>query len=360
MILRRFAFGAVALAVLVWLLLRPPHEAGGDPRFLQREFPAMGTWITLSVYLDEGQDRAAADTAIDDAVRFLQDYPQRWSAWGDGALGQINRALASGAAAEIPAAMQPLFRRAIDAQQRSAGAFDARIGALVKLWGFDEEAHYRSQPPPETAIAAALAALRAAPTDLRDCDGAPSPGCYGPAPGIAWDFGAIAKGDAVDQAVARLQAAGLRNAIVNAGGNLTVRGRRGDRAWRIAIRHPRPEDGQRLLATLEPDDESVITSGDYERYFEYQGRRYHHLLDPQTGAPARGLQSVTVVDTDAALADAASTALFVAGPQRWRETARALGVDEVLVVRDDGALEATAKLAPRLDLPGAPKLTVIP
>ena len=140
----------------------------------------------------------------------------------------------------------------------------------------------------------------------------------------------------------QLQAAGHEHAIINAGGNLRVAGRRGDRPWRIAVRHPRPDDARRFLATIEvTGDAAIITSGDYERYFEHGGRRYHHLLDPRSGRPARGLQSLTVIGDSATDADALSTALFVAGPSGWPALAEQLGAEAVIAVDSEGVVTAT-------------------
>ncbi|MES0874025.1 FAD:protein FMN transferase [Sinimarinibacterium thermocellulolyticum] len=339
--LRRLALG-IGLAVLfTWLALRQPQ--GEDARLLHEEFLAMGTIVSISLYLGEDQDRADALMALDRARDELMAYAQRWSAWGDGELGRLNQRLAEGERVSIPAALQPLFAQAAQLTHASGGLFDVRIGRLVEIWGFHDEAHYRSTSPDPATLDAAVAALAQAPM----LDAAPL--AYGPAPAVRFDFGAIAKGDAADRIVASLRAAGYANVIVNAGGNLRAAGRRGARAWRIGVRHPRPNREQRVLATLNIDgDEAVITSGDYERYFEADGRRYHHLLDPRSGQPARGLQAVTVVAPSGALADAASTAIFVAGPQRWRETASALGVDQVFVVDADGRIEVTTALAPRI------------
>ena len=126
---------------------------------------------------------------------------------------------------------------------------------------------------------------------------------------------------------------------------------RGDppgRAWRIGIRDPyRPG----VMATLElAAGESVSTSGDYERMFDQAGTRYHHILDPRTGYPVAGLHAVTVVHADAAVADAASTALFVAGPGQWRQVAAALGIAQVLVVQADGTVAMTPAMAGRVRL----------
>jgi thiamine biosynthesis lipoprotein len=152
--------------------------------------------------------------------------------------------------------------------------------------------------------------------------------------GVTIDLGGFAKGVAVDRAIALLHERGVDNAIVNAGGDLRAIGRRGDRPWKIGVRAPR---GGGILAAIEiSGDESVFTSGDYERFFDFQGRRFHHILDPRTGYPTLGLVSVTVVHDDAATADAACTALMVAGPERWPAVAKALGIRHVMVVDADG------------------------
>jgi thiamine biosynthesis lipoprotein len=349
--MKRYARWLAALllvAVLVWLALRPQAPApAGDPHLLQRDVFALGTVVSFTLYLPEPARRVEAEKAVEAAERFLAEYQKRWSVRGEGELGQFNALLAAGKAVAVPEALRPLFALAWKRREASGGRFDPRVGALVRVWGFDDESRYRTQPPPSEEIAQALGALRAAPPYV---DNQP----YGPAPGIAWDFGAIAKGDAIEQLSAQLAAAGFPDHIVNAGGNLRANGKRGDRGWSIGIRHPRPEraDGEQILAALRTQGgEAVVTSGDYERYFEFQGQRYHHILDPASGQPARGLQSVTVVTTDAALADGATTALLVAGPTHWREVATALGVTQVLVVDDGEALSATPELARRLELP---------
>lgn len=351
--LRRLILGLGLAALFTWLALRP--QPGGDARLVEREYLAMGTIVSVSLYLDEGQPRAAADAALTDLEQFLRDYERRWRAWNDGELAAMNAALQRGEAVQVPEPMQPLFARAAALTAASGGRFDVRVGRLVELWGFHDETQFRSAPPEPAALAQALADLAAAPP--LSADGA----AYGPARGLRLDFGAIAKGDAVDLAVARLRQAGYANVIVNAGGNLRTSGRRGDRPWRIGIRHPRPDAAQRLLATLETSgDEAVITSGDYERYFEFDGRRYHHLLDPHSGYPAQGLQAVTVVAPSGALADAASTALFVAGAQRWREVARALGVEQAFVVGADGGVQVTAALAARVKFVDGLRVETLP
>jgi thiamine biosynthesis lipoprotein len=167
-------------------------------------------------------------------------------------------------------------------------------------------------------------------------------------PMVKLGFGGFAKGTAVDTAIEALKQQGIQNAIINIGGDLRAIGRHGDRPWRIGIRHPRQE-GQMLASIAINDDESVFTSGDYERYFTYEGQRYPHILDPRTGYPARDNISVTVVHRQAALADAAATALVVAG-DKWPEIAASLGVDHVMLMRADGQIEMTPAMTEQVRL----------
>lgn len=312
------------------------------PRVIEHRFLAMGTELSIKLVCMHPSLRPAALRAMDEVQRRIHEFGRGWWAWGEGALAGINRVLLAGQAATIPAAMQPLFARAWQIRCSTGGLFEPRIAELVRLWGFDDITRLRLSPPPADEIAALLSALQRAP----DYAGG---GSYGPAPGIAWDFGGIAKGYIVDRALSILRERGFGDAVVDAGGNLAVRGRRHAHPWRIAIRDPRsPPEQLRLLATLDAVDEAVITHGDDQRYFEHAGRRYAHIISPVTGAPVQGLRSLTVVHADATLADGAGAALFVAGPQAWPALARKLGITQVLALREDGVIQATSALAARL------------
>ena len=164
---------------------------------------------------------------------------------------------------------------------------------------------------------------------------------------VILDFGGIAKGSALARAARLLRAHGIENAIVNAGGDLIVLGTRGKRRWRAGIRDPRMPKVMRTVA-LEPG-ESIVTSGDYERFFSYRGKRYHHLLDPRTGYPVDGTASVTVIDEDPELADAAATALMVGGPSLYTELAARLGIRHALLITADGPVLLTPDMQRRLD-----------
>ncbi len=165
-------------------------------------------------------------------------------------------------------------------------------------------------------------------------------------PAVSLNFGAFAKGYAIQLAMKQLQKLDIHNAIINAGGDLSVIGQHGDRAWNVGIRHPRNDS---LLASIEvKNDESVFTSGDYERFFSYQSKRYHHILDPSTGYPTEDAQSVTVIHSDAGYADAAATALFVAGSKEWQAIAKKMNLRYVMLIAANGDIHLTPAMKKRL------------
>ena len=166
-------------------------------------------------------------------------------------------------------------------------------------------------------------------------------------PMVKLGFGGFAKGFAVDAAISALKQHGIHNAIVNIGGDLRAIGSHGKRPWIIGIRHPR-QNGMIASVALH-HDESMFTSGDYERFFQYEGKRYPHIIDPRTGQPANQATSVTVLHSSASLADAAATALFVAG-DHWPTIANSMGVEHVMLVRPDGKIEMTPMMTDRVQL----------
>lgn len=167
-------------------------------------------------------------------------------------------------------------------------------------------------------------------------------------PAVKLDFGAYGKGYGIDRAIESLKDMGIHNAIINAGGDLRAIGSRAGTPWRIAIKKP---TGMAVLGVIKTDtDESVFTSGDYERNYAYEGKRYHHIIDPRTGYPAEGVASVTVIHTDATTADAAATALFVAGTSDWHRIARQMGIKYVLVIDSQGTLHMNPAMQKRIEL----------
>lgn len=321
------------LAVLILALAGCAREEVHNEKIL-----VFGTIVDVSVRTD---DARLAGRGFEVVRAELERLHAAWRPQGEGELGAINRAFAAGEAAPVSDELAALIVEATALSRQSGGRFNPAIGGLVALWGFGADDPPQG-PPPDAAGIEALVALRPSMDDLEIRQGSLKTANTA----VQLDFGAFAKGYAVDLAIGRLRALGIEDAIVNAGGDLRAVGGRGDRPWRIGIRDPR---GPGVLASVEIDgDESVFTSGDYERAYEYGGRRYHHILDPFTGLPAAGLTSVTVIHPRAALADAAATAIFVAGPEEWAAAARALGVELVMVVDDAGTLRMTPRMEKRL------------
>jgi len=310
------------------------------PSEVKDRFFALGTVVELTLY-DVDPRLAAAAGAL--ARERLDLAMQRWSPTMDGGeLAELNQALRERGQASLTPMLAAEVARSLALSESSGGRFDPAIGGLVALWGFQDESRADGPPPSEAEIAALLAHS----PFHRQLTMQPG-GISATAP-VQLDLGGFAKGLAAADLADALRALGVCDGIVNLGGDLVALGRHGDRPWRVAIRDPR---AVAAIAALDVSDgEAVFTSGDYERGFEYRGRWYHHILDPATGYPSTGLRSVTVVHTEADLADAAATALMVAGPQHWREVAAAMGVALVMVVDDQGGIGMTDAMTDRIEL----------
>lgn len=320
---RRISCAAASLVFLATFVVTGCDRTPAETR---HRFTAMGTLVEVTVF--DHPAEAAMEAALEIETLFL-DLEYRWDPWADGELGAMNAAISAGEDARPGPDLAGLIGRASELARRSDGMFDPTVGALVRLWGFDDADRIPERPPSPGEIRRVLDSQAPLPTLWDAVDG-----ILRGHQGVTVDLGGFAKGIAVDRAVALLRERAIDNAIVNAGGDLRAIGRRGDRSWKIGVRAPR--EGGILAAVDISGDESVFTSGDYERFFDYRDRRFHHIIDPRTGYPTLGLVSVTVVHDDAATADAACTALMVAGPERWPAVAKALGIRHVMVVDADG------------------------
>ncbi len=297
-----------------------PPEALLGATLLCREQPLMGTRFEIQVYAIDGP---AAALAIDEAFAEIARVEDAISEWREASdISALNRAAGDGPYQAGPDLLA-VIESGLDVSRLTEGAFDMTFASCGGLWSFRDE-----RIPSSQAIEECLPLV-----DWRSVELDVVAGTVALAPGSAVGVGGIGKGYGVDRAAAVLEAHGLVHYIVDGGGDLRIRGQRGDHPWTVAVAHPR---GRGTLGTLEVSEGAVVTSGDYERYFERDGVRYHHILDPRTGLPARNSHSVTVVAPDATTADAFSTGFFVLGPARAIALAEQLdGVDALVVGPED-------------------------
>jgi thiamine biosynthesis lipoprotein len=221
------------------------------------------------------------------------------------------------------------------------GAFDITIGVYKGLWKFDEDKDGSLPDPAEVRRRRKLVSWHDILIDKKKRT------VMLRRPGQAINLGGIAKGYAVDAAVKVIRAAGLRDFIVKAGGDLFAAGRKGDRAWRVGIQDPRAPHGQ-IIFELPVTDQAFNTSGDYERYVIKDGVRYHHILDARTGFPARESRSVTLLADDSFTADALDTAIFAVGPQRGMKIVAGIKGLEAVIVDAHNQVHVTPGLENKL------------
>ena len=225
------------------------------------------------------------------------------------------------------------YRILMEAQRistRTGGAFDVTIGGIKEIWKFDS-AH--PEVPERDLLQTRLSNVDYQSICLEDSH------VYLSHRGVHLDLGGVAKGYIIDRGVAILQEKGIRAGIVDAGGDMRIFGNHPDRdRWRVGIQHPRGLRGE-LLAELHISETCIATSGDYERFFEQDGIRYHHILDPKTGLPVRECVSVTIVTESAIRADAFATAVFVMGPKKGLDFIEEdPSLEGVIVFEEEGRL----------------------
>lgn len=351
---RRFGRWAavVAVASLIiaagWTLLRQPPEAavGASSRAESLGF-SMGTVVRVTAEGDRAEEAVAKVMAELDRLTPLFD---RFRPYGD--ISALNAA--GGDWVEVTPEVLELLEEALKLAELSGGAFDPTVAPVVDLWGFIEveEAREGSSPTPMAGVA---------PPDPRELEEVLKRVDYRgieidresgrvrlTVAGQAVDLGAVAKGYGADRAAALLRQEGVLRALIDLGGDVYALGTRPDGTpWRLGIRHPRAQG--KIFGILRVSDAAVATSGDYERYFEYEGVRYSHIVDPRTGWPAQELASVTVVAPSGVWADALSTAAFVLGVEKGMALLESLpGVDGVFI-DDELKVYVTSGLVDRFE-----------
>ena len=285
----------------------------------------MDTVMELTVYGSGAADRTR------ETAELLSGLEAKLSVTrADSEVARLN----AGKTVDLSKETAELLRRSLRLRDETGGALEPFLYPLTRLWGFTT-GDYRV--PSDAEIAETLAGIRGGSYTLE--------GDTASLHGLALDFGAVAKGYAGQLAAERLRAAGVTSAILSLGGNVQTVGLKPDGSlWNVAIRDP--EDPEGYLGVLAVGETAVVTSGGYQRYFEEDGVRYIHILDPETGRPAdAGLSSVTIVSADGLLADGLSTALYVLGLDRAEALWRDRSDFEAVLVAKDGAIYVTAGLA---------------
>ncbi len=299
-----------------------------------------GTLLNITLYDVTQKQATAAFTQLENDFRH---YNHNWSPWVKGALYKINQHLKQGKTYTLSDTMKTLIQQGIVLSKQSQGLFNPTIGNLINLWQFHLHDKAHNKPPDNKAVLK-LVHERPSVNNLVLRGNVLS----STNPAVQLSLGAYAKGYGIQLALNTLKRMGIKDAVINAGGDLGVLGTHGSREWNIGIRDPRKKT---VIASVKvKSGENVFTSGDYERFYFYHHKRYHHILDPRTGYPATGFSSVTVIDKDASAADAAATALLIAGPGKWFNIARAMKLQYVMLIDDHDNITMNPKMAKRIKL----------
>ncbi len=352
------------LSRLVLLLLALQLAACGKEPLYQEQAYVFGTQVDVTIY---GEDEAKARQAVVLVMREFQRLHDMLHAWKPSELSDLNAAIAQGKSRQVSPELAMMLKDAARVSAQSDGLFNPAIGGLIQAWGFQAD-DFKAVLPDEKKVAALVKAnpqmsdlvfLSSSPAGKSTVALPPSGGkLEGENEGeivssenkyVKIDLGGYAKGYALDRAAAILKQQGIHNALINIGGNVMALGTHGSRAWRVGIQHPRKPGP---LATLElHDGEAIGTSGDYQRYFELDGKRYCHLIDPRNGHPVQGVEAVTILthgEHAGLSSDASSKPLFVSGVQGWAGYARKMQLDEALLIDARGVVHLTAAMQKRL------------
>jgi thiamine biosynthesis lipoprotein len=300
------------------MLFAAPAQAGwvGDAIDL------MGTRVSVELWAD---DEARGRELVADVMREYHRIDDAMSTYKpDSEISRVN-ARAAEAPMVISAELFGLVERSLELSTMSGGAFDITYDSVGYLYDFRAR-----QRPTDREIEERIGAV-----DYRHVvlDRARRT-IFFKAKGVRINLGGIAKGYVVERAAAMLRAQGVEHALLNAGGDTRVIGDRRGQPWVVGIRHPRAAD--EVVTRLPLVDEAISTSGDYERYFEENGRRYHHIINPATGRPTEGVLTVTVIGPDGTLTDGLDTAIFVLGVEKGLALIEAYPDYETIIVDATG------------------------
>lgn len=323
----------LAIAILVVRLAKPAAS-------FQRQEYVLDDYVTITVYGgDQSRLEEAVDAAFSELYR-LEGIADRYKPQSE--LARVNDAAAAGAVA-VSEDLWAMLAEGREIYESSGGLFDITVGPLIDVWGVTDRAGSGGPPPTDAEVMEAMQKVGMEKVVLDEGGHT----VYLSQEGMILDLGGLAKGYAVDLAEKALRENGVESGVINMISTSRTMGEKpkgeGGPAWVIAISDPR---GNGYIGTFcLSGDACVSTSGDYQRFFEYEGVRYHHIIDPRTGRPARGTMAVTVVGgRDGAWSDAMSTAAFIMGYPEGMDWVRDVGGAEALVVDSDGAIHVDPSL----------------
>ena len=297
-----------------------------------REEAIMGTRVAVELW---SEDAALATRAMEAVIAEMRRTDELMSTYKpESQLSAVNAHAFEGPVAVDPEIIE-VVTRSFDFSRMSAGAFDVTYASVGYL--YDYRGHQR---PSAEQVATALPAVDYRQVQV-DSERNTIRFLH---PGMRIDLGGIAKGYAVDRSIEMLRELGIEHAMVNAGGDTRLLGDRRGKPWIVGVRDPRNEG--RMVTRLPLENEAISTSGDYERYFEEDGVRYHHILVPGTGEVARAVRSATIIGPDATLTDGLSTTVFVLGVERGMELVSRLPGVEAVIVDKDGLIFYSDGLTP--------------
>ena len=277
----------------------------------------MDTYVTIQVVVS---DKITGKKVLDDAFELMKKLDKKFNNYNpDSELSHINHN-----AFNLEIKIDEEMLRILEASKKifkiSNGAFDPTVSPLVKLWNFKAE---KPSVPSQSTITNLLPLVNFNNVMIDE----KKKSVHFLKNGMEIDLGAIAKGFVVDEVADFLKKRNIKSALINAGGNIYAYGKKPDNTdWKVGLKDPR---GEGIIATLPLRDKSIATSGDYERFFIIEGKRYHHILNPKTGYPVDETISMSVIAKDATTADGLSTAAFVKGGQKALEFIKNLGRDDI-------------------------------
>lgn len=324
----KFIKSIMPVATLILVILLLSRNNGVEDKLVKRTRVLMDTVVEITLFNEGDAEKSnAAVTEAFNEMKRLEGLLGRHQKGSD--IWNINEN--PGREIKVSPETALLIKEALHISKISGGAFDITVGKLSELWNFEGD---KKSPPSVEEIKKALQGTGAGSVHL-DL----SHSTVKTSNGVHLDLGGIAKGYIIDKAAKVLLDKGIEDFIVNAGGDMIIRGKKGGKQWRIGIQHPRKKGEIVAHIDIEEHETAIVTSGDYERFFTYEGKRYHHILSPKTGYPSEGLMSVTIKAGDGKTADAISTAVFVMGPQEGLKLIESLnGVEGMLIDKDSNIL----------------------